>query len=457
MQKALLTKAVLIAAVFMILLIPLSMIRGIVGERAARQQAVVQEVATSSFGKQMFAGIVISLPYVEEYEEEFGEGRGKRIEKLRVERTLRLFPTTAEVTGTIAVGQKHRGLFRVRTFDWQLSAQGTFALDGKIKVERTRASSRIVWGQAVVSLGLGDPRGLVGIPVFEWEGQPVAFERGSALPKMTGGLHASVPAFDPTIPQRLAYAIKMNLQGAESLAVVPLADINRVALKSDWPHPSFRGHFLPQPQSQQIGKEGFAAQWSITSLASSAQQQMLSLIDPKKDATPPIEQLEVGFIEPIDIYSLSDRAVKYGFLFIGLTFGCFLLFEVLKRLPVHPAQYALVGFALATFFLLLIALSEHIAFGIAYAIAAAACITLMGYYLSAVLAGIGRGAAFATMLTALYSALYGLLISEDNALLLGSLLVFGVIAAAMALTRKVDWYRVGKSAPESGAPASAAS
>jgi len=112
-----------------------------------------------------------------------------------------------------------------------------------------------------------------------------------------------------------------------------------------------------------------------------------------------------------------------------------------------PAQYALVGLALATFFLLLLALSEHIAFWIAYLIAAMACILLLAYYLSGVLAGLRRGLSFATMLTALYSALYGLLVSEDNALLLGSLLVFAVIATAMVFTRKVDWYRVGANGP----------
>ena len=454
MQRALLIKAMLVAAVFIVVLIPLSMIRGIVLERAARQQAVAQEIASSSFGKQIFAGVVLSLPYTEEYDVEVGEGRDKRIEKRQITRMLRVFPAQSELAGTVAVGEKHRGLFRVRTFEWQVRASGHFLTDEKTRIERTRADSRLVWGPAVISLGLGDPRGLVGAPVFEWEGQSIAFERGSALTGMAGGLHATVPAFDPTKTQRRAYAIRMNLQGTESLGIVPLADSNRITLSSDWPHPSFRGQFLPQPQSQQIGKAGFSAHWAVTALASNVQQQVQSLVDSKRDGLHAIERLEVAFVEPIDIYSLSDRAVKYGFLFVGLTFGCFLLFEVLKRLPIHPAQYALVGLALATFFLLLIALSEHIAFWIAYLIAAAACIALMGYYLSAVLAGVRRGWSFATMLTALYSALYGLLVSEDNALLLGSLLVFGAVATAMILTRKIDWYRVGKN--DSGLPAAAA-
>lgn len=129
-------------------------------------------------------------------------------------------------------------------------------------------------------------------------------------------------------------------------------------------------------------------------------------------------------------------------MFIALTFGTFFLFEVMKRLPVHPAQYALVGLALAMFFLLLLALSEHLAFGIAYSIAASACVGLVSFYLASVLGSRLRGAAFGALLAALYGALYGLLISEDNALLMGALLLFGVLGVAMWVTREFDWYRL---------------
>lgn len=443
MQKALLMKAALVAITFGILLLPLSMIRGIVVERAARQQAVMQDISASSFGKQIFAGPVLSLPYVEEYDEETGAGRERKIEKRRIDRALRLFPATSELNGTATVGEKHRGLFKIRTFNWLATASGDFVLDGKLKVERTHVDSHIVWGQPVISLALSDPRGLVGPPAFEWAGQHIEFERGSGVPGIASGLHATAAPVDPYQPQHLPYSLKINLQGTESLGIVPIADNNRVSLKSDWPHPGFGGQFLPQPESQQIGKEGFSAQWTITALASNAQQQVQTLFDGGKAGLPSIERLDVGFIEPIDIYSLSDRALKYGFLFIGLTFGCFLMFEVQKRLPIHPAQYGLVGLGLVTFFLLLIALSEHIAFWISYVAAATACIALLGFYLSAVLQGPARGMSFSIMLTALYSALYGLLVSEDSALLLGSLLVFALVAAAMVLTRKVDWYREG--------------
>jgi inner membrane protein len=118
------------------------------------------------------------------------------------------------------------------------------------------------------------------------------------------------------------------------------------------------------------------------------------------------------------------------------------MFELLRQLPVHPIQYGLVGLALAIFFLLLVSLSEHVEFAVAYVISSVACIGLIGIYLSAVLRSTARGAGFAAMLALLYAALYGLLVSEDNALVLGACLLFVILAAIMLATRKLDWYQL---------------
>ena len=133
--------------------------------------------------------------------------------------------------------------------------------------------------------------------------------------------------------------------------------------------------------------------------------------------------------------------MKYGILFVLLTFGGFFLFEIAKRLLIHPVQYLLVGFCLTIFFLLLVSLSEHMAFGLAYLIASFACLGLLTYYLTFVLKSREYGLAFGALLAALYASIYGLLISEDNALLLGSLMLFAVLAAIMVATRRIDWYQ----------------
>uniref|UniRef100_UPI002FC6261A inner membrane CreD family protein n=1 Tax=Ramlibacter sp. TaxID=1917967 RepID=UPI002FC6261A len=93
-------------------------------------------------------------------------------------------------------------------------------------------------------------------------------------------------------------------------------------------------------------------------------------------------------------------------------------------------------------------LAEHLAFARAYALAATACVALIGFYVSHVLHSWLRGGGFSVGLGALYAMLYALLSAEDYALLMGSLLVFGLLAAVMLLTRKLDWYGLGKSAAD---------
>jgi inner membrane protein len=443
MQKSLFIKAMLVLVIFVVLQIPLKMIDGVVAERSARQQAVVQELSSGSYGRVVLAGPILSVPFVEEYSETLTEGHGTILEKRRVTGVARFFPKSNSIDGSATVETKARGLFKARVFSWRATVRGEFMLDGKPELRRTHPDSRIIWGEPTVSVLLNDPRGLQGTPSLDWSGQELAFERGSGLAYTPSGLHAGVPEFDPMKPQRFGYTLVVGLRGTESLSLVPLAAEDRMTLHSDWPHPSFGGQFLPSPESYGRRDDGFDAQWTVTALASKAQQQLIAILDAKPECRAEgfcADRIEVRFIEPIDIYSLSDRALKYGFLFVGFTFGCLVLYEILKGLPIHPAQYLLVGLALATFFLLLIGLSEHIAFWIAYLIASVACIALLGFYLSAILNSIRNGLAFSVMLTALYSTLYGLLISEDNALLMGSLLVFASIATAMVLTRNVDWY-----------------
>ena len=442
MQKALLGKTLLIALVFVLLLVPLLMIRGLVAERGQRQQAVVEDLARSSYGRQALAGPILTVPYVEEYDELAPDGR--KAERRRIERALRLFAASESVDGVATVETKSRGLLKARVFEWRGTLTGEFVIDATPAYARTRPDSRITWGRPFLGLYLSDPRGLTGAPALEWNGQPLALERGSGLAGAVSGLHADLPDWSPGTPRRFAYSMTLGVHGTESLSFVPLAGDARLHVRSDWPHPSFGGQFLPRPDAARPSGAGFDAQWIVSGLASNGQQQMSNWLEGAARCAEIgcIDHAEVRFIEPVDIYALSDRAVKYGFLFIAFTFGSFFFYELLKSLRIHPAQYLLVGLALATFFLLLLSLSEHVPFWLAYVVAAFACIALITSYLCSVLRGVRRGLSFGLLLTVLYGALYGLLASEDNALLLGSGLVFVLIAAAMLATRKLDWYAV---------------
>ncbi|MEO6104454.1 MAG: cell envelope integrity protein CreD, partial [Pseudoxanthomonas sp.] len=280
-----------------------------------------------------------------------------------------------------------------------------------------------------------------------------------AMSERLHGVHAPLPIHAGQVLPASSIDAHFRLAGTESLGVAPIADSNRITLGSAWPHPLFGGRFLPN--QREIRAEGFSANWEISSLATAAQAQLgkgKGLLTSRDDlseyvdsatadvvGSSAIDSIEVSLVDPVDIYTQVDRASKYGILFVVLTFVGFALFELIKRLPIHPLQYLLVGLALAIFFLLLLSLSEHIDFLKAYLVSALACIGLQFVYLSGVLKSWLRASGFAVMLTSLYGVLYGLLISEDNALLMGSLLLFGILAAIMWITRKVDWYELGSS------------
>lgn len=235
---------------------------------------------------------------------------------------------------------------------------------------------------------------------------------------------------------------EIDLVGTAALALVPAAESTTWSLRSDWPHPSFGGRFLPI--QREIGDAGFNARWVLSSLATSAPQE---IVNPgaKKPSLASLDTLAVDFVDPVNPYTLSDRAIKYGMLFVALSFAAVALAELLARgrvRRVHPVQYALVGLTLCLFFLLLLSLSEHLAFATAYTVAAAACVLLLGSYARHMLGSVRDGWLFGAGMALLYALLYQLLLREQTALVLGSVGLFAALAAVMLLTRRVDWYRL---------------
>ena len=231
-------------------------------------------------------------------------------------------------------------------------------------------------------------------------------------------------------------ALNVELAGTARIGWVPLADENSVSLTSSWPHPSFGGDFLPR--TRRVSDQGFEATWSVPSLSTQAQQQFAQHGESRVSP----DSFSVALDDPVDVYRLTERATKYALMFIVLTFAAFFVLEMVKRWRIHPMQYLMIGAALVLFFLLLLSLSEHLDFARAYGLASAACIGLLTHYLRHVLRGWRPALGMSAMLVALYGVLYGILISEDNALMMGSLLLFGVLAAIMVVTRKLDWYSV---------------
>ena len=436
MRWNLFLKAFAVLGIALMLVIPLLLIYGQVEDRHKLQMAVEDNVASSSAGAQQLIGPLVVVDYsVRVTKEKKDETTGPISQSFEDEARQRIFvPKDLVIKGDAKVEERNRGLYKAQLYHLNAKLTGHFAIPVNMGVgTEWRAAKGL---QAHLVLGLSDLRGINNRPVLWWNAKPLEFGPGGR-PTLAHGIQVDFLDANALEGKDFTFEIPLELTGTKSFSVAPVAERTEMLLRSDWPNPSFGGRFLPL--THQVGPGGFEARWQVSDLA----RNLAKILEPGEQ-TRTEEAFEVTFIRPVNIYLQSERAVKYGFLFVGLTFAAFLMFELLQRLRIHPMQYLLVGLGLAMFFLLLISLAEHIGFPNAYLAASAACILLLGFYLKHVLHSRLLGWGFAGALTLLYGVLYGLLISEDNALIMGSLLLFCALAAVMLATRKLDWYGVSQ-------------
>ncbi len=435
MGRSLLFKFIVIAVLILAILVPLGMIRDTIAERQAYRQQAVAKVAESYAGPQTLVGPVLVVPYLVEVQTTHNDENAVAHTVVRNEwMQWVFFPKSEQLDGNILPDVRHLGLYDVQVYELRGRLSGRFDLT----VPQPAAGCRLLQvGTPFLSVGVDDVRGLIGTPQLRVDNQPATLLQGIGAGRTGAGVHADLAPIAAGDKRTLAFTLDLAVGGTERLAIAPIADDNRIELKSTWPHPQFAGRF--RPHTPELSAKGFDAIWEVSALAANTQSQIAASTN-----TEGMDRIELTLVDPVSIYTEIDRASKYGLLFVLLTFVGFFMFELIKQLRIHPIQYLLVGLALAIFFLLLLSLSEHIAFALAYLCASAACIGLLGFYVGNVLHSYARGGGFAAMLTALYAALYGLLVSEDNALVLGSLMLFAILAAIMIVTRKIDWYGVAQ-------------
>ncbi|WP_312932699.1 cell envelope integrity protein CreD [Pseudomonas sp.] len=440
MNKTLGFKLGMIALLMLLLLIPLLMISGLITERQQQRDNVLRDIGQSASFEQQIAGPMIVVPY-RKTERRWVEKEGHSVPETRtVSGLLYVLPETFDAGLGVDTELRSRGIYQARLFHAKGTLSGRFKVPANWGVEGNVEDYRFDTPFLVV--GISDVRGIENLPALRLGERTLPFEAGTGLDWLQGGIHAPLPELNLHQGGELDFAVDLALQGTGQLHVVPVGRSSAVSVQANWPHPSFIGNYLPN--RREVTASGFTAQWQTSFFATNLEDVLRRCTADQGCAGFEGRAFGVSFIDPVDQYLKSDRAIKYAVLFIGLTFAAFFLFEVLKALSVHPMQYALVGAALAFFYMLLLSLSEHLGFALAYGLSATACVLLIGFYLSHVLHSAGRGVGFAAGLTLLYALLYGLLSAEDYALLMGSLLCFTLLGVFMVLTRRLDWSRVGR-------------
>jgi inner membrane protein len=418
-------KAAILGGMAVALLVPLTLLSSLVAERVSQRDAAIKSVARGWGDRQWLAGPIIAIPVTT-------EGEHPRTCDWYV------LPDRLDLVVELNVeGERRRlGVYEVPVYVARVHAAGEFDLMHEIlRLTHGETAFHVHLDQARLLLPVSDPRGLRALTMSAPPLQDFEPSDGFPLPVLAAPLGSTAEFSDHWHTFDLTYEVA----GTQSLGFLPLARTVHVAAHGNWPDPGFTDGFLPL--ERHIDARGFTARWQVLNLNRSYGDRWF------QDSTPAATLLASGFgvelVQPVDIYQRCTRAVKYGGLFIALSFLTLFLVETLLRRPLHPIQYGLMGLALSVFYLLLLALAEQLGFLAAYVVATAALCALMGVYLAGALVSAQAGAIAAGVFASTYALLYLLVISESYALLAGSLALFALLATVMLLTRKLDWYASG--------------
>lgn len=440
MNKKFTIKIATIFGLALALMIPLSMIEGVVTERSMYRDEVKADIAQSWTGTQKFLGPVLIVPYVERYTKNEWDKNLKAYKHNTYYRhkQIYLLPEQLRVRGDITTEQRTRGLYSIPVYSSDLLLEGAFDNERLVAMAKMKGTN-LSWKQPYVSMLVSDIRGIGEQPRLSWDRGEYEFTSGSAIEHWDNGMHVRLPKMEVGKHKSYHFSFRVNLKGMEKIEFSPVGKSTDVSIKANWPHPSFIGRYLPSQRT--ISDDGFEASWKMSSF-SSDMPRLIKACQENECGDFVNNTFGVALINTVDVYHKTERSVKYAVLFISLTFIIFFLFEIMKDLRLHPLQYLLVGLSLTFFYQLLVSLSEHMAFLSAYIFAALANVSVIGVYISEVLKSRQRALGFSAMLVLLYAMLYAILVSEDNALLMGSLLFFTILSLVMFVTRKLDWYRV---------------
>lgn len=422
-SNKILIKGFITGGLILLLLIPTIFIVALVEEREARQKEIVKEVSSKWAAAQTLTGPFLVVPYTDSYL----NSNGKTVP---VKTQLIVPAHSLSVTGNISPEERKRSIYKVLLYKTAMQFNGNFKIDWPGDIN----TANLDLANAKVCFALNDFKGIE---------EDLSITFNNATVKMTAGLpvedfgkiglSAPVVLDSSSLTTGAPFSLLVKIKGSERLHFTPLAASSSFAVRSSWANPSFDGEMLPNERS--TSDSGFNALWKFN-------QANLPFGAVMKQGTVAQNKMAFGvsLVQPADQYAKTLRSVKYGILFIGLTFALFFIIELMQRKPLHPVQYVLVGLALVIFYALLLSLSEYIVFDYAYALAALATITLIASYAHGHFKNLKTSALLFFLLSVLYTFIFVLIRLEDTALLVGSIGLFIVLALVMYASRKINWY-----------------
>jgi len=450
-------KVLLLVALILMMLIPLSMIRGLINERNMTAQFAEADIMEAWGSELVAAGPILVVPGIrtENVRTVLPDGT-ERVDTVRRSFTQIIMPRQLDITADFETEIRRRGIFSVPLFSGELGLSGTF--NPAPALAAIAHNEELDLDQAELVIVLSSQQGIRRIARASWDNglaadagelffQPGnrnlgtivghgAFARRPAGRQMGAGIFASLPALSAS---PISFDIAISIQGGRMVRFLPIGQQTHVTVASDWSSPSFQGSFLPL--RSEISAEGFNAVWDISYLSRDIPLFWRNeAADTQRNYSASL--FGVNFFRAIDTYALNTRATRYALLFLVVPFLALFLLEIHTKKRIHPAQYLLSGIANVIFYLLLLSLSEQMQFHAAYLIAALAVATLLTLYSRSLLPSWSKTFYVALAISLSYILLYAVLNAESFALLIGSIYAFVLVALVMFLTRKMDWYGI---------------
>ncbi len=407
-------KLLVIAMLCILLLIPWFFIRSLIDERSSTESSAEEEVCEKWGSAQTVQGPVIKV-YTGKDSTSFS-----------------LLPERLDITVEAATRELSRGIYDFTVYDAEVVLDAQFTLPPSLTATQRTQLERNCWQMAV---DLSSLKGLTDNPSVCVDGrdlavQEVTFE-GSRI-MWRADLGAMLEG------GTLACRVRLPLRGSHRIDFAPMGNTTTVSMHSNCATPSFCGNFLPVERT--VADTGFDAQWRVLAI----NRNFAQVVDRSAWHTTDDSNFGVELRHPVEQYLQNERAVKYAYLIVLLTFAVVFFVELRRERPIHPVQYLLIGIAVMLFYTLLLSFSEHLSFLVAYLIASVMTAALIGFYMGGIMRSRKVGALIGGMLAVLYAFIYILLQIESYALLVGSVGLFAVLAVAMAASRRIDWYGSSK-------------
>ena len=423
-KSKLIVKGLIIGVLALLLLIPAEFVQNMIKEREARQKEAFTEVSSKWADRQNITGPVLVIPYTKAAKDNNGL-------VVNIKSLAYFLPDRLNIESEVRPEKRYRGIYEVMLYSSSIKLNGSFS---PLPLQKLNlAQTDLLWTEAYVCLSITDAKGLKDELQLTWNDStlsliPSAVNNGA----FKEGFVSPIAVNEATANSTIKFSSQISLNGSQQLLFTPVGKQTVVQMQSTWPDPSFTGNQLPD--SSHVSKNGFEARWKSLSHTRTFPQ---AWKDDSYNLSPAAFGADL-FI-PVNGYQKTMRSVKYAILCILLSFTAFFLIETNNKKSVHPVHYALIGFALILFYTLLLSFSEYIGFNRAYAIATAATVGLITWFVKGLLQSMKLSILLSIVLVLLYSYIFTILQLQDYALLLGSVGLFLTLAVVMYYSRKVQW------------------